>query len=363
MSIEGRKVILARNREEVAVLETGELIGELFGRLRLIVIQPVEHPPVGGGRTDEPALCGARRFDRTAPQVFLRDLVGCGQIAEVEIREGRQPFPQRRGIGEQLDATGAVLEGLDLGSFDDASVNGLQLEAGGEVRRLAVAVDASLDAVQGAGAAVEVEGGGPVRVGHGEVEVTVIVDIVRIRWTRFICTATVLIYTITADLCRVRIDRRIAIIAVAHVFGNAVTVIVDSVTALEIGELTPVVATRATWVIGEVDQLVTVGVVVTVLVLGSPPSRGDFFVHLTYFEKIVRRQLREVFARDNAVARQRVGQPLLHEHGVDQGDGLVQTEGLSTDDRHASVQGFIGDDHLGVVDQSQSQVEPTFHAA
>jgi dinuclear metal center YbgI/SA1388 family protein len=44
-------------------------------------------------------------------------------------------------------------EYLDIGAFDDASVNGLQVEASVEVTRLAVAVDASLDAVDGAGAA------------------------------------------------------------------------------------------------------------------------------------------------------------------------------------------------------------------
>jgi dinuclear metal center YbgI/SA1388 family protein len=39
---------------------------------------------------------------------------------------------------------------LDLASFDDASVNGLQLHAGDGVAQLAVAVDASLDAIEGA---------------------------------------------------------------------------------------------------------------------------------------------------------------------------------------------------------------------
>ena len=47
---------------------------------------------------------------------------------------------------------GYLDEYLDLGAFDDASVNGLQLEAGGEVTRLAVAVDGDL-----AGAAAETE--------------------------------------------------------------------------------------------------------------------------------------------------------------------------------------------------------------
>jgi len=42
---------------------------------------------------------------------------------------------------------------LDVASFDDAAVNGLQLEAGAEVTSLAVAVDASLDAVEEAAAA------------------------------------------------------------------------------------------------------------------------------------------------------------------------------------------------------------------
>ncbi len=48
---------------------------------------------------------------------------------------------------------GYLDELLDVTSFDDASVNGLQLEAGGEVTRLAVAVDADLEAVRGAGSA------------------------------------------------------------------------------------------------------------------------------------------------------------------------------------------------------------------
>ena len=39
---------------------------------------------------------------------------------------------------------------LDLASFEDASVNGLQLQAVDAVAQLAVAVDASLDAIEGA---------------------------------------------------------------------------------------------------------------------------------------------------------------------------------------------------------------------
>jgi len=39
---------------------------------------------------------------------------------------------------------------LDVASFDDSAVNGLQLLAGGQVERFAVAVDASLDAIAGA---------------------------------------------------------------------------------------------------------------------------------------------------------------------------------------------------------------------
>lgn len=39
---------------------------------------------------------------------------------------------------------------LDIAAFDDSSVNGLQVEAGTEVERIAVSVDASLDAIRGA---------------------------------------------------------------------------------------------------------------------------------------------------------------------------------------------------------------------
>jgi dinuclear metal center YbgI/SA1388 family protein len=39
---------------------------------------------------------------------------------------------------------------LDIGAFDDSSVNGLQVEAGAEVDNLAIAVDASLEAIEGA---------------------------------------------------------------------------------------------------------------------------------------------------------------------------------------------------------------------
>jgi len=39
---------------------------------------------------------------------------------------------------------------LDIEAFDDASVNGLQVESGGEVGRVAVSVDASLEAIRGA---------------------------------------------------------------------------------------------------------------------------------------------------------------------------------------------------------------------
>ena len=46
-----------------------------------------------------------------------------------------------------LDAT------LDIGAFDDSSVNGLQVEATGEVERFAVGVDASLEAIEAAAAA------------------------------------------------------------------------------------------------------------------------------------------------------------------------------------------------------------------
>ena len=45
---------------------------------------------------------------------------------------------------------GALDEYLAVGEFDDAAVNGLQVEAGTEVSRLAISVDASLDAIAGA---------------------------------------------------------------------------------------------------------------------------------------------------------------------------------------------------------------------
>jgi dinuclear metal center YbgI/SA1388 family protein len=44
----------------------------------------------------------------------------------------------------------ALDEYLAVGEFDDAAVNGLQLEACAEVDRLAISVDASLDAIDGA---------------------------------------------------------------------------------------------------------------------------------------------------------------------------------------------------------------------
>lgn len=44
-------------------------------------------------------------------------------------------------------------ETLDVGSFNDAALNGLQVEAGTEVTRVAVAVDASLDAIEAAAGA------------------------------------------------------------------------------------------------------------------------------------------------------------------------------------------------------------------
>lgn len=45
---------------------------------------------------------------------------------------------------------GALDEYLAVGEFDDAAVNGLQVEACAEVNRLAIAVDANLDAIDGA---------------------------------------------------------------------------------------------------------------------------------------------------------------------------------------------------------------------
>ncbi len=45
---------------------------------------------------------------------------------------------------------GSLDEYLAVGEFDDAAVNGLQLEACAEVSRLAVSVDTSLDAIDGA---------------------------------------------------------------------------------------------------------------------------------------------------------------------------------------------------------------------
>ena len=45
------------------------------------------------------------------------------------------------------ELTGYLDDYLDVGVFDDSAVNGLQLEAGDRVERLAVSVDASLDAI------------------------------------------------------------------------------------------------------------------------------------------------------------------------------------------------------------------------
>ena len=50
---------------------------------------------------------------------------------------------------------------LDIGAFDDASVNGLQVEAGAEIERLAVSVDASLEAIRGAA-----DGGAQLLIAH-----------------------------------------------------------------------------------------------------------------------------------------------------------------------------------------------------